>query len=105
MENPGKVFLRLMKYILRNCLIHYIFVAVLIFISVLANVQGTLFMRNLIDEYITPMLLAQSPDFTPLSGAVARVAGLYGVGVVSTFAYNRILINVTQGTQIGRAHV
>ncbi len=98
MENPGKVFLRLMKYILRNCLIHYIFVAVLIFISVLANVQGTLFMRNLIDEYITPMLLAQSPDFTPLSGAVARVAGLYGVGVVSTFAYNRILINVTQGT-------
>jgi len=60
-------------------LIHYIFVAVLIFISVLANVQGTLFMRNLIDEYITPMLLAQSPDFTPLSGAVARVAGLYVV--------------------------
>lgn len=98
MENPGKVFLRLMKYILRNYLIHYIIVAVLIFISVLANVQGTLFMRNLIDEYITPMLLAQSPDFTPLSAAVARVAGLYGVGVVSTFAYNRILINVTQGT-------
>ena len=98
MENPGKVFLRLMKYILQNYLIHYIVVAVLIFISVLANVQGTLFMRNLIDEYITPMLLAQSPDFTPLSGAVARVAGLYGVGVVSTFAYNRILINVTQGT-------
>lgn len=98
MENPGKVFLRLMKYILRNYLIHYIFVAVLIFISVLANVQGTLFMRNLIDEYITPMLLAQSPDFTPLSAAVARVAGLYGVGVAATFAYNRILINVTQGT-------
>lgn len=98
MENPGKVFLRLMKYILRNYLIHYIIVAVLIFISVLANVQGTLFMRNLIDEYITPMLLAQSPDFTPLSAAVARVAGLYGVGVAATFAYNRILINVTQGT-------
>ena len=97
-ENPGKVFLRLMKYILQNYLIHYMVVAVLIFISVLANVQGTLFMRNLIDEYITPMLLSQSPDFTPLSGAVARVAGLYGVGVVSTFAYNRILINVTQGT-------
>ncbi len=97
-KNPGRTFLRLMKYMLHNYLIHYIVVAVLILVSVLANVQGTMFIRNLIDEYIAPMLLEDSPDFAPLAGAIARVAVFYGIGVVSTFGYNRILINVTQGT-------
>lgn len=97
-KNPGKVFIRLMKYILRNYLIHYIAVAVLILVSVLANVQGTLFIRNLIDQYIAPMLLEESPDFAPLAAAIGRVAIFYGIGVLSTFTYNRIMINVTQGT-------
>ncbi len=97
-KNPGRTFLRLMKYMFHNYLIHYIVVAVLILVSVLANVQGTMFIRNLIDEYIAPMLLEDSPDFSPLAAAIARVAVFYGIGVVSTFGYNRILINVAQGT-------
>jgi ATP-binding cassette subfamily B protein len=97
-ENPGKLFLRLMGYVFQEYKIPYILVFILIIVSVLANVQGTMFMKNLIDDYITPFLLTDSPDFSPLAHAIARVAGFYGIGVISTYAYNRIMINVTQGT-------
>lgn len=97
-ENPGKVFKRLMKYVARNYAPHLVLTAVLILISVLANVQGTMFIQRLIDDYITPMLAADTPDFGPLAGAIARVAGFYLIGVASAYAWNRIMINVTQGT-------
>lgn len=97
-ENPGQTFSRLMKYVLKNYKIHYIIVIVCIIISVLANVQGTMFMKNLIDDYIMPMLLEDIPDFTPLMYAIGRVAGFYAIGILSTYAYNRIMVNVTQGT-------
>ena len=97
-ENPMKIFKRLMSYVFQYYKFHYLAVIVLIFISVLANVQGTLFMKNLIDDYITPFLMTETPDFSPLADAIIRVAGFYGVGILSTYAYNRIMINVTQGT-------
>jgi ATP-binding cassette subfamily B protein len=73
-------------------------VLVLIFISVIANVQGTLFTKNLIDDYITPFLLTDHPDFSPLAHAIAKVAVFYAAGVIATYSYNRIMIYVTQGT-------
>ncbi|MDE7198899.1 MAG: ABC transporter ATP-binding protein, partial [Lachnospiraceae bacterium] len=97
-ENPGKVFKRLMAYVAKNYGVHLVLVAVLILVSVLANVQGTMFIQRLIDDYIAPMLTQKTPDFTPLMGAIARVACFYLIGVVSAFAWNRIMINVTQGT-------
>lgn len=97
-KNPGKLFLRLMKYVFGSYGVHYGAVIVLIIISVLCNVQGTLFMRNLIDDYITPFLLTDNPDFTPLAHAIFRVAGFYGLGIVSSYGYNRIMIEITQGT-------
>ena len=66
--------------------------------SVLANVQGTMFIQSLIDDYIAPMLTQDVPDFSPLAGAIARVACLYLIGVLASYAWNRIMINVTQGT-------
>lgn len=96
-SNPGKVFFRLMKYILKNYMVHCIFVVVCIVISVLSSVQGTMFMKNLIDDYITPLLLADAPDFGPLLHAIGKVAGFYGVGIIATYIYNRIMVNVTQG--------
>ncbi|MBQ8559871.1 MAG: ABC transporter ATP-binding protein [Tyzzerella sp.] len=96
-KNPGKTFKRLMSYIFRKYKWHYIIVIALICVGVLASVQGTMFQKSLIDDYIKPMLLADHPDFSPLLGAMARVAGFYLVGVVSTYAYNRIMVNVTQG--------
>ncbi|MDE7232578.1 MAG: ABC transporter ATP-binding protein, partial [Lachnospiraceae bacterium] len=97
-ENPGKVFKRLMGYVAKNYGVHLVLVAVLIFVSVLANVQGTLFIQSLIDDYIAPMLTQDSPDFAPLAGAIMRVACFYLIGVLASYAWNRIMINVTQGT-------
>lgn len=52
----------------------------------------------LIDKYITPFLLSSdTPNFTPLAHAIGKVACFYGVGIVATYTYNRIMINVTQG--------
>ena len=96
-ENPGKVFKRLMKYVAKSYAPHLIIVAILIFVSVLANVQGTMFIQSLIDDYITPMLTTDVPDYHPLAMAILRVAGFYAIGVAAAYTYNRLMINVTQG--------
>lgn len=97
-KNPGKLLVRLMNYVFRDYKIHCIFVFIFIFLGVIANVQGTMFTKNLIDDYITPFLLTDSPDFTPLAHAIGRVAVFYAIGIASTYAYNRIMVTVTQGT-------
>ncbi len=98
LENPGKLFTRLMAYIFKNYGIHLAAVVICIFVSVLANVQGTLFTKTLIDDYIAPMFVSDVPDFTPLLHAIMRVAVFYFIGAMSTFTYSRIMVNVTQGT-------
>ncbi len=97
-KQPGKLFLRLMRYVFRDYKVHCIIVFFLILVSVLANVQGTLFTRDLIDDYIAPFLLTDNPNFGPLAHAIARVACFYALGVASTYAYNRIMVTVSQGT-------
>ncbi|MGI6069785.1 MAG: ABC transporter ATP-binding protein [Blautia sp.] len=97
-KNPGKLFMRLMGYVMKKYGPHIVVVVICIFGGVLANVQGTLFMRNLIDDYIAPLLVAEAPDFGPLASAILRVAGFYGIGVVCTYLHNRIMVYVTQGT-------
>ena len=95
---PGKLLMRLINYIFRDYKVHCIAVFILIFVGVIANVQGTMFTRDLIDKYITPFLLSDgTPNFSPLAHAIERVAVFYGIGIVATYAYNRIMINVTQG--------
>ena len=89
---------RLGAYVFRDYGRHCLAVVILILVSVLANVQGTMFMRNLIDDYITPFLLSDHPNFSPLAHAIGKVAVFYAIGVVSTYLYNRIMVNVTQGT-------
>lgn len=56
-----------------------------------------MFTKNLIDDYITPLLTADAPDFGPLAAAISKVAVFYGLGIISTYIYNRIMVNVTQG--------
>ena len=97
-KEPGKLLKRLMRYVLKNYLIQCILVLICIFVSVLASVQGTLFMKTLIDSYITPLLLSDHPDFGPLAGAIARVACFYAVGVAAAYAQSRMMIYVSQGT-------
>ena len=97
-DHPGKLLRRLLAYILKNYAPHCVLVLIGIFISVLANVQGTMFMQTLIDDYILPLLGSDNPDFSGLLHAIIRVAGFYAIGILSTFLYNRILVNVSQGT-------
>lgn len=97
-KNPGKLFARLMGFIFKKYLPACIIVVICIFVSVLANVQGTMFTKNLIDDYIVPLLKTGNPDYGPLLAAMGRVAIFYGIGVISTFAYSKIMIYVSQGT-------
>ncbi len=97
-ENPGKLLKRLLAYVFRYYKVHCFMVLVCIVVGVLANVQGTMFTKNLIDEYITPFLLTDNPDFGPLARAIGRVACFYAIGVIAVFVQNRIMVIITQGT-------
>ena len=94
-EGAGKIFWRLVKYVGRYYGVHWFFVALCIIASVLANVQGTMFTRTLIDDYIIPLTKAADPDFSGLLQAMTRVAVFYGVGIVCTYLQSRILLEVT----------
>lgn len=96
-KNPGKLLKRLMKYIMKDYGFPMVIVFAGIIISVLASVQGTAFLQVLIDDYIAPLLGQENPDFSPLLSAITRVAFYYGIGAISTYAYARIMVNVTQG--------
>ncbi len=101
-ENPGIIMKRLFGMLFKSYGVALIIVAICIVLSVVANVQGTWFTKNLIDIYIIPMVktlnAGGAPDYTPLMHAMVKVAIFYGIGVLSTFAYNRIMVYVTQGT-------
>ena len=97
-ENPGKLFKRVMGYTLKDYALGWIVVVICIFASVYASLQGTMFMRTLIDSYILPLIGRESPDFGPLQGAIMRVACFYALGVAASFTQSRILINIGQGT-------
>ena len=97
-EDPMGKLKRLFCYIFKNYGPHCVFVLVCIIISVLANVQGTMFTQSLIDDYIVPLTKTAHPNFGPLAAKILQVAGFYGIGVITTYAYNRIMVNVTQGT-------
>ena len=97
-QHPMRQLKRLMSYVFKDYGLYCAAVLILIIISVLANVQGTMFTKNLIDVYIQPLLTSDRPDFTPLLHAIAKVAGFYGIGIISTYTYNRIMVEVTQGT-------
>ena len=91
---------RLFGFLFKNYGGRLLIVFVCIIISVLANVQGTMFMQRLIDDYITPMVESGSTDFSPLLAAIARVAGFYVIGIAASYAYNMIMVYVTQGALV-----
>lgn len=97
-DNPGKLLGRVFAYVGKKYKFYLIIVVIGIFASVLANVQGTMFMKTMIDDYIVPLLQADKPDFGPFGMAILRVAMFYLIGVVFAYLYNRLMIYVTQGT-------
>ena len=89
---------RVLGYMLRNYKFSFLIVVVCILGSVLATLRGTLFMQSLIDDYIVPLTQAQTPDYTALAGALFSVGATYGLGILCAYSYNRIMVNVSQGT-------
>ena len=97
-DNPGLLLKRILRYVFKYYGLHMIIVLFCIVVSVLANVQGTMFTRTLIDSYITPMIGTPDPDFGPLLGAMGRVACFYGIGIAAAFTQQVIMAYVNQGT-------
>ena len=96
--NPGKLLKRIMGEVFKHYAPHCVIVLICIFLSAFANVQASLFLQTLIDDYISPMLQQQTPDFGPLIGALLKIGCIYLVGVLASWANARIMVNVTQGT-------
>ena len=88
---------RLLKMVFSQYKFHLIIVLTCIVLNAFCNVQGTLFMQTLIDDYITPMIGQVNPDFSGLLKALTRVAGFYALGIICSYSFNRIMVNVTQG--------
>ena len=92
-----KTIKRLLKYVTEGYKLQLAVVLVSIIISALVGVIGTQFIKFLIDDFITPLLGSQSPDYTGLLNVIMIMAVIYLVGVVCTFTYNRLMVNISQG--------
>ena len=95
----AKTAKRLMGYVAGTYRLQFVCVLVTIVISALANVAGPLFLMVLIDDFITPLLGQQHPDFTVLNHVMSGLAAFYVAGVICTYTYNRLMINIGQGVQ------
>ena len=93
-----KVLSRVVKYMLHYYKIPFILVVACILVSAVTTVIGATFPQTLVDDYITPMLKNGSHDFSGLAGQLIRLVIIMGIGVIAAFSYNRIMVNVSQGT-------
>ena len=89
---------RVLAYMLKGYKFSFFVVVICILGSSLATLKGTLFMQSLIDDYILPLSQASSPDFSSLGRALLSLAAVYAIGILCAYAYNRIMVNVSQGT-------
>ena len=104
MEQQGKktsqwaLLKRVLGYTLKQYKFCWLAVVVCIFVTAMTTLVSNLFMQSLIDDYILPLAQAAAPDFGPLAGALLKLAAVLLVGILCSYAYNRIMVNVTQGT-------
>ncbi|WP_270600455.1 ABC transporter ATP-binding protein [Faecalicoccus pleomorphus] len=89
---------RIIKVTISNYKLACFFILIFILISCFANVYGSTFLKDLIDVYIVPMLSQDTPDFEPLVQALLTLLSIYVAGILCTYLYNRILLNVALGT-------
>ncbi len=97
-KDPGKLFKRVWNYMMAGYKWVFVIVVICILLSGVATIIGTLFMRTLVDDYIVPLTKMADPDYGPLAQAVLKMIGVFLIGVFSSWLYNRLMINVTQGS-------
>lgn len=89
---------RVIRYMLHYYKIPFLIVVICILITAIATVVGATFPQTLIDDHITPMLESGSRDFSSLASDLIRLVCIMATGVITAFTYNRIMVNVSQGT-------
>ena len=97
--NRKHVVGRLLSYVGRGYLALFVVVILCILVSAVASVSGSLFLGTLIDNYIVPLAAMANPDFSGLLRVILMMACLYLVGALCAFAYNRIMVTISQGVQ------
>ena len=97
-STASRLITRVIRYMLHYYKIPFIIVVVCILITAIATVIGATFPQTLVDDYITPMLQNGSDDFSGLAKDLFQLACIMAVGVITAFSYNRIMVNVSQGT-------
>lgn len=97
-KNPLLLLKRLLSYIVKNYKLACFMVVVCILVSALTTLCGTLFIQKLIDNYIVPLTQMAVPDYSPLAQALLKLVAIFAVGVLCSYGYNRIMVNVGQGT-------
>ena len=96
-QSKAKTIKRLLKYVTKGYKFQLVVVLVSIIISALVGVLGVQFIKYLIDDFITPLLGQQNPDFTALLNVIMVMGVVYLVGVIATYTYNRLMVNISQG--------
>ena len=96
----SKLIKRVVRYMLHYYKVPFLFVVLCILITAIATVVGATFPQKLVDNYITPMLASGSRDFSGLASDLIQLVCVMGVGVITAFTYNRIMVNVSQGTML-----
>ncbi len=100
-ENESmKVLSRVIRYMLHYYKYPFLLVILCILINAATTVIGATFPQTLVDDYITPMLANGSKDFSGLASDLVRLACIMGIGVIAAYTYNRIMVNVSQGTML-----
>ncbi len=97
-ENPMKVFKRIMKYVFKKYLVQFILVLICIVVAAFATAKGTMFINTLISDFITPLLKQDEPDFAGLKRALIEVGIVYAIGIIANFLNQRLMVYITQGT-------
>jgi len=92
-----KTIKRLLGYVFRKHKLVIFIVGICILLSSFADVYSQLFLKELIDDYITPLINSVDKNFIPLINAIVRLAGVFVVGTISMYLYNRLMVNVSQG--------
>lgn len=98
-KNPVGTIMRLLAYIGKEYKLAIFVVLSCILIGSIAQVQGSLFLQVLIDDHILPLLNETYPNYTGLITAIMTMAGIYAIGVISSFIYTRLMVTIAQGVQ------
>ena len=91
-----KTVLRMLSY-MKPYWWHLAVVAICIIVSSIVAVIGSMFIQTLIDDHIKPMIAQGSTDFSGLISAVIKMGAIYLAGLLATYLYNRLIVNVSQG--------